>query len=142
MRDSDKPKQTLVAGADILGAVLRPHGYEFRLESEGEGSGGYFASGSFLRDDRRLELHFRHSLGLVTYHIGSCALDHETYMRCLGVYDQNQYPDFPAEPLESFRHLAEDLQKYCSDFVSGDGRQFQALTEDLGKTPARFKGIP
>ena len=141
MSDTDKPKQTLVAGADILGAVLRPHGYKFRLENEGKGSGGYFASGSFRKDDRRLELHFRYSLGLVTYHIGNCSLDHEKYMRCLGVYGHNQYPDFPAEPMESFHHLTEDLQNYCSDFVAGDGRQFQALAASFREDPERFKGI-
>lgn len=142
MIDSDNPKQALLAGVQILDRVLRPHGYEFRLEKEDKESGGYFASGAYVRDNRKLELHFRYSLGLVRYHVGQESLDHETYMRLMGVYGRNQYPDFPQDPIESFKHLGQDLQNFCSDFLSGECEQFKRLAAHLQKNPQMFKGLP
>ncbi|HSK42516.1 MAG TPA: hypothetical protein VLA83_01375 [Candidatus Binatia bacterium] len=135
-------KKTLLAGAEILAPILEPYAFVFTVKTHGQGSGGCFASGAFFRADRRLELHFRYSLGLVTYHVDQESLDHETYMRLLGVHGMNQYPDFPSEPLESFRHLAMDLRNYCQDFVSGDGKHFHSLVETLAKNPRMFRGIP
>jgi hypothetical protein len=142
MDRSAEVHKTLLAGVAILNPVLEPHGFTFKLETSGEGSGGSFASGAYQKEGRRLELHFRYSLGLVTYSIGQDSLDHENYMRLLGVYGQNKYPDFTADPLESFRSLAMDIQNYCQNFTSGDGKDFQALAAKLKKNPAMFKGLP
>jgi len=73
---------------------LKPYGFQFVFEKTGSSSGGRFAFGRYVRGDRSLELHFRFTLGLVTYQIGDASLDHESYMRALGVYGQNAYPDF------------------------------------------------
>lgn len=132
---------TLMDGAEILARVLQPHGFIFKSEASGKGSGGEFSSGAFSRDNRRLELHFRDSLGLVSYHIDRYSLDHETYMRLLDVYGRNEYPGFPKCPLESFHHLAADIQKYCESFTSGDGEQFRSLAIIFRSNPAMFKGI-
>jgi hypothetical protein len=141
MPSSANPKDQLLAGVEILGPALSPHGFLFELATVGNGSGGPFASGAFKKDDRRLELHFRYSLGLVQYQIDQDALDHEIYMRLLGVYGRNQYPDFPKEPLDSFPHLAADIGEYCGDFTSGDGQQFRALAASFRQDPMMFKGI-
>jgi len=125
-----------------VGTVLGAKGFAFVLDKLAKGSGGWFASGSFTRGERRLELHFRGSLGLVTYHIKNVSLGHEDYMRLLGVYGQNLYPDFPREPLDSFRSLASDLESFCGDFVSGNGEQFLALARQFAVAPNAFKGIP
>jgi hypothetical protein len=138
---SDNPKSQLLAGVEILDPVLEPHGFLFNLENHAKGSGGWFAAGSYTKENRRLELHFRYSLGLVTYHIGQDSLDHEAYMRLLGVYGLNQYPDFPGKPLESFHHLAADIEKYCGDFTSGDGGQFRSFAAIFRRGPTMFKGI-
>lgn len=142
MSPNESPKESLLAGTDILAEALQPHGFVFKLEAHNEGSGGPFASGAFSKDRRRLELHFRHSLGMVTYSIGEDSLDHEIYMRLLGVYGHNQYPDFPKDPLESFHHLAADIQKYCRNFTSGDAEQFRSLAIAFRTNPAMFKGTP
>jgi len=63
-------------------------------------------------------------------------------MRLLGVYGRNLYPDFPGKPLDSFEHLAFDIQEFCSDFTSGDGGQFRMLAADLAENPEKFKGMP
>jgi hypothetical protein len=142
MSPNENPKESLLAGVEILAPVLRPHGFVFKLEAHDKGSGGHFASGAYCKDTRRLELHFRYSLGMVSYHIGDDSLDHETYMRLLGVYGRNQYPDFPQEPMESFHHLAADIQEYCENFTSGDGKQFHSLAKAFRTNPAMFKGTP
>lgn len=136
------PEATLKAGIEALDPVLNPHGFKFGFEGTGKGSGGWFAFGKYVRGDRSLELHFRYSLGLVTYHIGEYSLDHESYMRSLGVYGKNSYPDFPTDPLESFRSLAQDLLRYCSDFLAGDGVQFRRHAAELKSKPKMFSSLP
>lgn len=79
---------------------------------------------------------------MVTYHVGDASLGHEDYMRLLGVYGRNLYPDFPRHPLDSFRSLASDLENFCSDFVSGEGVQFRALARQFALSPHAFKGVP
>jgi hypothetical protein len=137
-----RPEETLRAGAAILDPVLKPSGFNFVLQWAGKGSGGQFAFGKYVRGDRFIELHYRHSLGLVTYHLGPDSLDHETYMRSLGIVGQNAYPDFPETPLDSFRSLAKDLERYCGDFLSGDGRQFREFAAMLRENPKRFSELP
>jgi len=136
------PIEILMAGAMMLKAVLEPHGFTFTLDRQGTGSGGTFAFGSFRRAERRLELHYRYSLGLVTYHIATASLDHETYMRLLGVYGRNRYPDFPNEPLQSFQHLAEDIQDFCQDFTQGDGQKFIDMAATFARQPKMCGGVP
>ena len=138
----ETPQRILLAGAAILAPMMKPYGFVFKIETHGKGSENWFTSGTYCQDDRRLELHFRYTLGLVTYHIGCDSLDHEIYMRLLGVYGTHQYPDFPRDPLESFHHLAADIQKHCQDFTVGDGSHFHSLAQAFEQDPAMFKGIP
>jgi hypothetical protein len=136
------PETTLKAGIEILDPVLNPHGFRFVYEGSGKGSGGRFAFGKYVRGDRSIELHFRLSLGLVTYHVGESSLDHESYMRSLGAFGKNSYPDFPTDPVESFRSLAQDLLHYCSDFLTGDGAQFRRYAAEIKSKPKMFSGLP
>ena len=91
------PGEILLAGVKLLDPILKPHGFGFLLTGNGVGSGGRFASGKYAREDGSLELHFRHSLGLVTYHLRDMSMSHETYMRMLGLLEQASYPDFPKD---------------------------------------------
>lgn len=123
-------REALQQGADILAPVLTPHGFHFRIVSSGTGSGGAFAHGEFVRGDRRLELHFRYSLGLVTYHVGALSPAHGDYVRALlGRSSAGHYPGTPAEPLAGFELLREDLVEHCFDFVSGTGELFRVCVE-------------
>jgi hypothetical protein len=135
------PKQTLLKGIAILRPCLDSHGFAFKLGTVGKGSGGDFASGEFSRDDRRLELHFRYSLGLVTYHIGDHTLDHESYLRYLGKWQQHKYPGFSDDPLDGFHHLLHDLRNFCMDFLSGPGHNFCLFAEQHVRDPNRFGGF-
>jgi hypothetical protein len=95
-------------------------GFVYSPTFAGKGSGGMFATGEFRRDNRRLELHYRYSLGLVSYHFGPLMLYHEDYMwSVVGTRWQSHYPGFSKEPLDSFRNLLADLNEYCGDFLKG-----------------------
>lgn len=54
------PRDVPTKGALLIEPVLKPHKFSFVFRDEGRGAGGFFATGDFIRDDRRLELHFRH----------------------------------------------------------------------------------
>ncbi len=112
------PKDALLTGVHILDPVFSPNGFHFEFREEGKGSGGTFAWGEFVRDDRRLELHFRYSLGLIPYHVAQQHASHESYMHELGVRDQCQYPGFSDDAISPFRGLVHDLG-FAEDFLSG-----------------------
>jgi hypothetical protein len=112
------PKEALCNGATILSPMLTSNGFAFRFRSEGNGSGGKSAWGEFVRKDRRLELHFRHNLGLVRYHVRKWDASHEAYMRELGVWTRCRYPGFSEDPMDAFHDLAHDL-KFAEDFLLG-----------------------
>lgn len=118
--------EALTAGVQLLTPLMESHGFEFVPLASGKSSGGWSASGEFRRERggqlRRLELHFRHSLGLVTYHVDGTKLSHSDYMHALKA--KNQYPGFSDDPLDGFRHLLHDLEQYAGDFLDGPGDQF------------------
>jgi hypothetical protein len=104
---------------------MRSHEFGYSQTSVGSGSGGSFASGEFRRGDRGLELHFRYSLGLVTYHLRSSAISHEDYMwSVLSKRWASHYPGFSGDALDGFRHLLLDLEQYGSDFLAGSDAEF------------------
>jgi hypothetical protein len=100
--------------------LLTAHGFAFKLLSAGESSGGHYATGEFRKGDRWLELHFRFSLGMVSYHLASLSVSHLDYMRSvIGVSNSSHYPGFSNDPLGGFRHLLLDLQEHGSEFLAG-----------------------
>ncbi len=106
---------------------MQSHGFVYVPGSAGVGSGGAFATGEFRRGSRRLELHYRGSLGLVAYHAGDLTLSHKDYMwSVLGEPWKSAYPGFSNDPLDSFRHLRADLESYCIDFLAGSDIAFAA----------------
>jgi hypothetical protein len=132
----------LHAGVTILNPVLHPHGFNFELRGSGSSSGGRFAWGEYVRNERRIELHFRYSLGLVTYHIGDLLFGHEVYLRALGVpAGTHQYPGFSSDPLDGFRHLAHDLERFCGEFVSGDASVFLRASREAAEQSAKSAPI-
>jgi len=116
------PKEILQTGCEILNPIMEWHGFTFAEGLSGKGSGGNFASGEYVRDERRLELHFRYSLGLVTYHLLVSSVSHLAYMReLLDDTGGNHYPNFSEDSLDAFRNLAYDLENFADDFLSGSG---------------------
>lgn len=139
--------EILRAGIRELDAVMVPHDFAFELGQEGRSSGGKFANGAYCRGNRRLELHFRWSLGLVTYHVGDVFLGHEDYVRALlglsKVQGRNSYPGFSTDPLDGFRHLREDLERFGEVFLKGGDAEFRSLKDwiDVHPKGTGFRGL-
>jgi hypothetical protein len=108
-----------------LGPLLSGNGFNYREGGAGKSSGGDYASARYIKDDRILEIHFRHGLGLVTYRIGSESIRHEVLMRALlGQGAGNHYPGFASDPMDGFRNLRYDLENFGADFLKGSGERF------------------
>jgi hypothetical protein len=122
------PEEMLREGVMLLEPVLGPAGLRFVLGSTGRGSGGAFASGAFIKEDRKLELHFRHSLGLVAYHVGAATLPHEEFVRAVRQgTERGRYPGVSSDPLQAFRDLRADLEDYGQVFLQGPAEDFLDL---------------
>ena len=121
---------------------MESHGFVSAPATVGSGSGGSFASAEFRRGDRSLELHYRYSLGLVTYHVGHLTLSHEDYMlSVLGRRWGSEYPGFSEDPLDGFRRLLSDLKHHCIDFLAGSDAGFEThvkRADALKKTQSRL----
>ncbi|NTW29619.1 MAG: hypothetical protein HGA39_09715 [Coriobacteriia bacterium] len=133
-------REALAAGQLILEPALVPWGFVFVPAREGESSGGNFASGSFVRGNRSLELHFRYSLGLVTYSTDGLCLAHSEYMRSLGRRAESEYPGFSSDPLDGFRHLRSDIERFGQEFIEGSDADFRGRFEWAAANPVP-KGI-
>jgi hypothetical protein len=125
------PTHVLELGAQELGLLLGPAGFQFAATGSGSSSGGPFASGEFRRGDRRLELHVRFSLGMVTYHVAESLLTHEELVRAakglLAISGDPEYPGFSDDPREAFPRLRRDIERFGQCFVAGTVEEFQAL---------------
>jgi len=125
------PLETLKAGVQILKGLMSEHRFSDSLTAAGRGSGGTYASAEFLRGDRRLEVHFRYSLGLVTYHVGNVSLSHEDYMwSVIGERGASHYPGFSKNPLDGFRDLRRDLEEHGAAFLAGTDADFLKCAQD------------
>jgi hypothetical protein len=139
------PSEILREGRAVLDPVLGAHGFSFKEGPVGPSSGGPFASGIYVNGNRILEIHFRFSLGLVTYHFGERSVDHESYMRAaLGKAGGNRYPGFSDDPISGFKNLAYDLENFATAFLKGDSKEFArcaAAAEEWKKIPG-FARLP
>ena len=136
------PSECLDAGRKILRPVFLTHLFVFVDSSMGSSSGGAFAGGAYVRWRRRFEFHFRRSLGLVTYRIGTVSLSHDDYMwALLGSHGGNRYPNFSDDPLQQFRDLRYDLENYCKDFLGGSGREFLDCARRASRRPRGFAAL-
>jgi len=122
----NNPSEILLAGRKHIDPIMSSHGFSWESLGSGQSSGGQFDGGRYVKGDRSLELHFRFSLGLVTYSLAFVALSHEDYMRHVAPPGAAQYPGFGDNPLAAFEHLAHDLSLYAGDFLSGSGAQFSS----------------
>ena len=138
------PIEVLREGAAELTSIIGPEGFTFVETGSGVSSGGHYASGEFRRADRRLELHVRWSLGLVTYHVGSESLNHEDLTRAVAatqhLEESAQYPGFSDRPLDGFRHLGADLVRLGRVFTQGTAEEFSVLVAWVRQHP-KPKGL-
>jgi hypothetical protein len=136
------PREILERGCSILDPVMVPAGFRFAFRDEGTGSGGNYAWGEYVRDDRRLELHFRYSLGLVTYHAAGEIVAHEHLMAAIvGRLHATRYPGFSADPLAGFEDLKADLSEHGKVFLAEKNDDAFRLAAHRAKTFAAKKGL-
>jgi len=138
---SNNAKELLERGVAELAQVLGPAGFEFIETDDGTTNGGSFASGEFLRGDRRLELHVRSSLVLVRYHFGDDSLSHADLVRGVraleAIAQEGQYPGFSNDPMAGFRHLRNDIERFGAIFLRGGAKAFRALNKWVTKHPKK-----
>ena len=134
------PEEALLQGSELLKPVFSRHGFIFALLGGGDSSGGQFAFAEFRIGDRSFEFHFRYSLGMVAYHLGSESISHEEYMcSVLGKPHLSDYPCFSNDPLDAFQHLRRDLETYCGEFLEGTNDEF---LRRIGDARARWGNKP
>ena len=127
----------LHVGSKILKPIMIKNGFSFSVDGEGESSGGNFAYGSWRKSDRKLEYHFRFSLGLVEYSLGTSTIEHEFFMWALtGEKHKAKYPGSSKDPFDGFRRLLDDLKNYGTVFLNGSDLD---LRKDIRKA-AQLKG--
>jgi hypothetical protein len=139
--NNSKAHDLLERGVAELTPVLGPAGFEFIETDDGASNGGTFASGEFLRGDRRLELQVRSSLALVRYHFDDVPLSHEDLVRGVraleGIAAEGQYPGFSNDPMAGFRHLRHDLELFGAIFLRSGAKAFRALKKWVDKHPKK-----
>ena len=141
------PTALLERGVAELTAVLGPAGFEFIQTEDDVTTGGAFASGEFLRGDRRLELQVRSSLTLVRYHFGEESMSHDDLVRGVraleAIAEEGQYPGFSSDPMVGFRHLRHDIERFGAIFLRGGAKAFRALKKWVDKHPKKsgFAGL-
>jgi hypothetical protein len=141
------PREILDRGVAELAEVLGPAGFTYAAVEEDEGSGGPYAIGEFRKGERRLELHFRYSLGLVRYHFGDESLSHEDLVRGVRAVDhiaaEAQYPGFSDDPASAFHRLRVDIERFGDVFLNRGAKAFRALKKWLDKHPRKsgFAGL-
>ena len=133
------PAEILREGAADLATVLGPHGFAFVETGSGQSSAGPYASGEFRRENRRLELHVRWGLGLVSYQVGDLQLKHEDLTRSVTATRRHgasaQYPGFSDRPLDGFRHLRADIVQFAEVFTRGTDDDFSVLVQWVRQHP-------
>jgi hypothetical protein len=140
---TNEAESVLERGSKILEPLFLRHGFKYKFLDAGSSSGGHYASGEFRKGDRRIEFHFRYSLGMVTYHLGVRSMSHQDYMRSvIGRRNASHYPGFSNDPLDGFRHLLQDLEEYCGEFLSGSDESLSSQIEDAQVQPSTSPKIP
>ena len=107
-------------GSEILKPVMNKHGFSFSIDGAGSSSGGNSAFGSWKKKDRKLEYHFRSSLGLVKYSLSTKTIEHEFFLWAIsGEQHKAKYPGSSKDPIDGFHRLRDDLNQFCAVFLTG-----------------------
>jgi hypothetical protein len=133
---SETPTLALESGMKLLSTFLASKGFVASIDRSAVGSGGEFATGKFRNGDWTLELHFRYSLGLVSYALGGSSISHDDYMRQV-VPDGGKasYPSFSSSSLNGFEALLSDLENFAGEFVDCQSKGFLQLVSDAEENP-------
>lgn len=113
-------------------------GFKFELGGSGPASGGPSAFGRFVLDDRRLELQYRPSLELATYHLGNPRSITSPYERGARAGRWESLSGFSQKLLAPFEGLPFDLEHFASAVLLGNGEEFTEISKAARKSPKGF----
>ncbi|WP_054029602.1 hypothetical protein [Desulfatitalea tepidiphila] len=134
--------EILSDGTEILKPLMVKNGFQFFVEGKGQSSGGNFAFGSWKKEDRKLEYHFRFSLGLVEYSLCEKSIGHEFFLWALtGQKRIAKYPGSSEDPLDGFRRLFDDLNQYCAVFLSGSDSELEKALQKAEKLKKYWESL-
>ena len=126
------PKVMMEAGNEILGTVLESAGFALKDTQLGHGSGGDFAVARWTKGAQFIEVHCRFALGIVRYGWEDEEFDHSHVVGALGA--TTSYPGFSGDPLDGFRHLAQDLAGPLSGILADHGKHIAEKARNLAPT--------
>jgi hypothetical protein len=136
-------EELLLQGKEILDPALEPWASQFRATEAGHGSGGHLAVGVYTHGEWSIELHVRWTLGIVNYKFGEATLEHRYFMQLLCVERQAMYPGFSDDPLDAFRHLRSDLERFAEPFLRrADAEQFKAFAQSHTQDSSARRRLP
>jgi hypothetical protein len=92
----------LEAGLLILDGIMKPNGFSRARIDAGHCGGGDFAITEYRRWSRRLELHFRYSLGWSCIMAGLRCYREDYMWSVIGKRRAGHYPGFSQDPLDAF----------------------------------------
>jgi hypothetical protein len=122
--------EILALGRAVLDPILSHHGFVFDEAHANAHSNERFARGSWVRGNRRMEVGCREELDVVLYEVGGDLVAHDAYMRTvLGPVGSNMFPCVTGDPIDGFRHLAYDLERYAGAFLSGTDEHFKLIVQ-------------
>jgi len=135
------PEEEIEKGIKLLDPTLNEFGFRFKLDAPGASSGGRFCAGFYEKENRRLFISVRYSLGCVEYELGSDRIGHADYMRAIGV--KGAYPGFSENTFGAFEHLLQDLQLHADVFLKGSNDEIKKIFTLAKNTPKKkgFSGL-
>jgi hypothetical protein len=124
--------ESLESRNKILGPFMTASGFAYVQGTAGRSSGRNLASGTRLRKNRKLEMHYRRGLGRVTYPVGGDARRDEAFTGALlGPEGGNDWPGFSAGPTDALRDLLYGLEDFAGDSLAGPGLIFKQHVLDV-----------
>lgn len=118
------PETMMAEGNAILAEILTPADFVLGPTHSSPGSGGHFATARWIKGEQFIELHMRWALGIVRYGWSDEVFDHLHIVGALAV--SKSYPGFSDDPLDGFRHLAQDLKGPLSGILGSENREVLA----------------
>ena len=136
-----EPKTQLDSGIASMQAFIAKHGLRYVPGDEAVGSGGHFARGELVAGPCRVQLSYRLQLGEIHLESEGCSMSLEQYLRTTGAYHDAEFPSSRNGDPQQFRALANDLEKYCSEFLAGDASPFLRAYREWKSNPDEFSGL-
>ena len=136
----DECKQALLTGIKIIDPILNLLGFVFEISGVGVSSGGSFASGFYVKGNKRMGLIYRAGAGLgaVIYEYHQSSISHRALIQYLGKsnvnklkYSDFKFASFSKEGRDPFEALAYDIQNSALEFLNSTDSEFEGILQQI-----------